>query len=221
MNNPPDAAMNLADERKSYLRAQLRREDLHADPLAQFRRWMDEAVAEGVVEPTAMSLATAGRDGRPRVRTVLLKGVNEGGFVFYTNFGSRKGRHLTENPAASLLLPWLALERQVIVSGPVENVDDDEARAYFHSRPRGSQLAAWASRQSDVLTSRAALDAALNEVQARFGADGEVPLPSFWGGYRVRPEAIEFWQGRADRTHDRFEYTRGPGGSWRIDRLSP
>ena len=213
--------MNLADERKNYLRGQLRRADLQADPIVQFRQWMDEAVAAGVVEPTAMSLATSGKDGRPRVRTVLLKGATEEGFTFYTNFGSRKGRQLAENPTACLLLPWLALERQVIVTGATEKVGEDEARAYFHSRPRGSQFAAWASNQSDILTSREALDAALMDVRARFGTEGEVPLPPFWGGYRVRPETIEFWQGRADRTHDRFEYTRQPGNAWRIDRLSP
>ena len=213
--------MNLADERKNYLRGQLRREDLQADPLTQFHRWMDDAVAARVVEPTAMSLATADRHGRPRVRTVLLKGVTGDGFVFYTNFGSRKGRDLAANAVASLLLPWLALERQVIVTGAVEKVDEDEAREYFHSRPRGSQLAAWASNQSDVLVSRETLDASLAAVRERFGENSEVPLPPFWGGYRVRPETVEFWQGRADRTHDRFEYTRRADGSWQIDRLSP
>lgn len=213
--------MDLADVRKNYLRGQLRRAELAAEPIAQFQRWMDEAIAAGVVEPTAMSLATVGRDARPRVRTVLLKGADERGFTFYTNFGSRKGRQLAENPVASLLLPWLALERQVLVTGAVEKVGEQEASEYFHSRPRGSQFAAWASSQSDVLTSRATLDAALEEVHERFGETGEVPLPQFWGGYRVRPDTIEFWQGRADRTHDRFEYTRQEDGAWRIERLSP
>ncbi len=213
--------MNLADERKSYLRGQLHREDLRADPLTQFHQWMDDAVNARVVEPTAMSLATADRQGRPRVRTVLLKGATEAGFVFYTNFGSRKGRDLADNATASLLLPWLALERQVIVTGAVEKVGEDQTREYFHSRPRGSQLAAWASNQSDVLVSRDALDASLAAVRERFGESGEVPLPPFWGGYRVRPDTVEFWQGRADRTHDRFEYTRRADGLWQIDRLSP
>ena len=213
--------MNLADARKNYLRGQLRRQDLEADPLAQFHRWMDDAVAAGVIEPTAMSLATAGHDGLPRVRTVLLKDVSERGFVFYTNFESRKGRQLAYNPMASLLLPWLALERQVIVTGPVEKVGEEEARDYFHSRPRGSQFAAWASNQSDVITSREVLDASLAEIRQRFGNGSEVPLPPFWGGYRVRLGTIEFWQGRADRTHDRFEYTRQVDGAWCIDRLSP
>ena len=213
--------MNLADERKNYLRGQLRREDLQKDPLTQFHQWMDDAVAARVVEPTAMSLATADRHGHPRVRTVLLKGATGAGFVFYTNFGSRKGRDLADNAVASLLLPWLALERQVIVTGAVEKVGEDESREYFHSRPRGSQLAAWASNQSDVLTSREVLDTSLAAVRERFGESDEIPLPLFWGGYRVRPETVEFWQGRADRTHDRFEYTRRADGSWRIDRLSP
>ena len=213
--------MNLADERKNYLRGQLRREDLQTNPLTQFHQWMEDAVAARVVEPTAMSLATADCHGRPRVRTVLLKEATEAGFVFYTNFGSRKGRDLADNAVASLLLPWLALERQVIVTGSVEKVGEEQAREYFHSRPRGSQLAAWASNQSDVLVSRETLDASLAAVRERFGESGEVPLPPFWGGYRVRMDAIEFWQGRADRTHDRFEYTRQADDSWQIDRLSP
>ena len=215
-------AMNLADERKNYLRGQLRRADLDADPVRQFERWMRDAHEANVVEPTALSLATTGGDGRPRVRTVLLKGLDTRGFVFFTNFGSRKGRQLGENPQASLLFPWLALERQVLVTGPVARVDDEETRAYFHSRPRESQLAAWASQQSDLVTSRAALDAGLEEVRQRFGpTEGQVPVPPFWGGYRVRPDTVEFWQGRANRMHDRFEYTRQPDGSWQITRLSP
>ena len=214
-------AMDLADVRKSYERGELRRAELAADPIVQFQRWMDEAMAANVVEPTAMSLASTGRDQKPRVRTVLLKRADARGFVFYTNFDSRKGRQLADNPVASLLLPWLALERQVIVSGPVENVGEQEATEYFRSRPRGSQFAAWASRQSDILTSRGALDDALAAVKQRFGETGDVPLPPFWGGYRVRPETIEFWQGRADRTHDRFEYVKQADGSWRIERLSP
>ena len=214
--------MNLADERKNYLRGQLRRADLEADPVRQFQRWMQEAHDANVVEPTAMSLGTAGGDGVPRVRTVLLKGLDERGFVFYTNFGSRKGRQLGENPRASLLFPWLALERQVLVTGAVARVDDAETVAYFHSRPRESQLAAWASQQSDVVTSRDALDAGLEELRQRFGpTDGEVPVPPFWGGFRVRPATVEFWQGRANRMHDRFEYARQPEGGWTIARLSP
>ncbi len=213
--------MDLADIRINYLRGQLRREDLRADPIAQFNLWMDDALAAGVVEPTAMSLATAGQDGRPRVRTVLLKGVSEAGFVFYTNFESRKGRALRENPVASLLFPWLVLERQVLIGGPVERVGDDEAARYFATRPRESRLAAWTSGQSEPVASREALESDLARVRERFGAEeGEVPLPPFWGGYRVRPETVEFWQGRANRLHDRFEYTRTAGG-WTLERLAP
>lgn len=214
--------MNLADERKNYLRGRLRRADLQADPVRQFEHWMQEAHEANVVEPTALSLATTGGDGRPRVRTVLLKGLDARGFVFFTNFGSRKGRQLGENPQACLLFPWLALERQVLVTGPVAHVDGEETRAYFQSRPRESQLAAWASQQSDIVTSRAALDAGWEEIHRRFGPDeGQVPVPPFWGGYRVCPDTVEFWQGRANRMHDRFEYTRQPDGSWTIERLSP
>ncbi len=215
--------MNLADIRKSYERGELHRADLSPDPLVQFDRWMQEATEAKVVEPTAMSLATAGHDGVPRVRTVLLKGLSEAGFVFYTNFESRKGHTLVENPVASLLFPWLALERQVLVTGQVERVDDGEAARYFASRPRESRLGAWTSGQSQPVESRAALDEELARVKERFGAEeGEVPLPPFWGGFRVRPATVEFWQGRANRLHDRFEYTRGAAGNgWTIQRLSP
>lgn len=214
--------MNLADVRKSYERGQLRRADLSDDPFAQFDRWMQEATEAKVVEPTAMSLATAGRDGVPRARTVLLKGVSEAGFVFYTNFESRKGHALVENPTASLLFPWLALERQVMITGRVERVGDQEAARYFASRPRDSRLGAWTSGQSKPVASREALEEELARVKERFGAEeGEVPLPPFWGGFRVRPETVEFWQGRANRLHDRFEYIRRAEGGWTIQRLSP
>ena len=215
--------LNLADIRINYLRGQLRRADLRADPIEQFNRWMEEATASGVVEPTAMSLATAGRDGVPRVRTVLLKGLTEAGFVFYSNFESRKGRSLEENPLASLLFPWLAMERQVLATGRVERVGHDEAARYFNSRPRESRLAAWTSGQSQPVATREALEADLERVRERFGAEeGEVPLPPFWGGYRVNPLTIEFWQGRANRLHDRFEYTRASEtGGWKLERLSP
>lgn len=213
--------MNLADERRNYLRGELHRADLRPDPVDQFNLWLEEANAAGVIEPTALSLATVGRDGRPRVRTVLLKGLAAEGFVFFTNFESRKGHQLGENPQASLLFPWLALERQIIVTGPVEHVSEEESRAYFDSRPRESRLAAWASDQSTVIATRDALDAGLAAVRARYGEAGEVPLPPFWGGYRVRPATVEFWQGRANRLHDRFEYTRQADGTWTVDRLSP
>ena len=213
--------MNLADERRNYLRGELHRADLRANPIEQFNLWLEEANKSGVIEPTALSLATTGRDGHPRVRTVLLKGLTEAGFVFFTNFESRKGHQLGENPQASMLFPWLALERQIIVTGPVEPVGEEASLVYFNSRPRESRLAAWASRQSDVVVSRADLDANLATIQAEYGEDGAVPLPPFWGGYRVRPATIEFWQGRANRMHDRFEYTRQVDGTWTITRLSP
>jgi pyridoxamine 5'-phosphate oxidase len=167
-----------------------------------------------------MSLATAGADGHPLLRTVLLKGLDARGFVFFTNLESRKARQLAENPHASLLFPWLLLERQVIVTGPVEKLSTAEVLKYFLSRPRDSQLAAWASAQSTVIASRKVLEMEWARMKARFGA-GEVPLPSFWGGFRVKPETIEFWQGRQSRLHDRFEYKRQQDGAWRLDRLAP
>ena len=214
--------MNLADIRTNYTQGELRRVDLLADPIAQFNRCRDDAVAAGVGEPTAMSLATVGHGGVPRARTVLLKGLSDAGFVFYTNFESRKGRALEENPVASLLFPWLAMERQVLVTGRVEKAGDDEAARYFASRPRESRLGAWTSGQSQPVPSREALETELARVRERFGAEeGEVPLPPFWGGFRVRPETVEFWQGRANRLHDRFEYTRMSAGGWNLERLAP
>ena len=224
--------MNLADIRQSYERGELRRADLLPDPFAQFDRWMADATAAGVVEPTAMSLATGGADGVPRVRTVLLKGLDARGFVFYTNRESRKGRALTGKDArASLLFPWLALERQVLVAGTVSRVSDEEAGRYFASRPYDSRLSAWASSQSHAVGSRGELEEEFAGLRARFaapdGGEGEVPLPPFWGGFRVRPETVEFWQGRPNRLHDRFEYTRLPdgdgngNGGWKIERLAP
>ncbi len=212
--------MNPADIRTDYRRSSLRRVDLHADPVAQFGQWFAQAVEAQILEPTAMSLATVDAGGQPLVRTVLLKGVEAEGFIFYTNLGSRKAEALAHNARVSLLFPWLGLERQVIVCGVVEPVSREAAQAYFASRPRESQLAAWASHQSAPVASRAALDASLEEVKARFGED-EVPLPPFWGGYRVRPESVEFWQGGASRMHDRFLYTRTPEGAWSVERLCP
>jgi pyridoxamine 5'-phosphate oxidase len=220
MAKAASSSMHLADIRNAYRRGQLHRDDLREDPIEQFNRWLKEACDSGVVEPTAMSLATTGADGRPLVRTVLLKGLDARGFVFFTNMESRKARQLAENPNAALLFPWLMLERQVIVTGPVERLSTTEVLKYFLTRPRDSQLAAWASRQSSVIASRKLLEMEWARMKAKFGA-GEVPLPSFWGGYRVKPQSIEFWQGRESRLHDRFQYTLQTGGVWQLDRLAP
>ena len=212
--------MNIADIRTDYRRGKLSREELKADPIEQFNLWLEDACKSGVVEPTGMSLATAGKDGRTMVRTVLLKDVDARGFVFFTNLESRKARQISENPNASLLFPWLALERQVIVAGPVERLSTTETLKYFVTRPRENQLAAWASRQSRAISSRKLLEMEWERIRQKFSA-GEVPLPSFWGGYRVKPDTIEFWQGRPSRLHDRFEYARQPDGLWTIERLAP
>jgi len=212
--------MNLADVRSEYRKGKLRREDLKPDPIDMFNVWLDQAIEAGVIEPTGMSLATAWADGRPLLRTVLLKGLDARGFVFFTNLESRKAQQLEENPAVSLLFPWLVMERQVIVTGRVEKIPTLESLKYFMSRPRESQLAAWASRQSKAISSRKLLEMEWSKIKEKFGA-GKVPLPSFWGGYRVKPETIEFWQGGPHRLHDRFEYTAQADGTWVIERLSP
>ena len=212
--------MNLADIRNEYLRARLTRADLKPDPIDQFNVWLDDAIKAGVIEPTGMSLATVGNDGQPLLRTVLLKGLDARGFVFFTNLESRKARQISENPAVSLLFPWLALERQVIVTGRAVTIPTLESLKYFMTRPRESQLAAWASRQSAAISSRKVLEMEWAKIKEKFGA-GKVPLPSFWGGYRVKPETIEFWQGGPSRLHDRFEYRRQADESWVVERLAP
>lgn len=193
--------------------------DLDPDPFKQFDTWFQQALGAGLTEPTAMTLATASRDGRPSARTVLLKGFDPRGFIFYTNHGSRKARELEENPHAALVLHWAPLERQVCITGTVSRASRDEAEAYFRTRPRASQLGAWASRQSEVVESREELERQMAELEARF-RDREVPLPPFWGGFRLAPQTLEFWQGRAGRLHDRLRYRRD-GGRWVIERLSP
>jgi pyridoxamine 5'-phosphate oxidase len=211
--------MNI-EPRSEYTRGELDRESLKASPFDQFALWFQQAIDAKVVEPNAMSLATAGADHHPLVRTVLLKSYDERGFVFFTNFESRKARHIADNPNVSLLFPWLALERQVIICGVAEKISPSETLAYFLTRPRGSQLGAWVSAQSSVITTRTLLEEKWEEMKRKFG-EGQAPLPSFWGGYRVAPRAIEFWQGRPSRLHDRFLYTRQPDASWNIDRLAP
>ncbi|HEY3861829.1 MAG TPA: pyridoxamine 5'-phosphate oxidase [Verrucomicrobiae bacterium] len=208
------------ETRSEYSRGALDRAGLKPSPWDQFALWFKEAAEARVIEPNAMSLATTGADHRPLVRTVLLKNFDERGFVFFTNLNSRKSRQIGENANAALLFPWLAMERQVIVSGSTGRVSAEETLAYFSTRPRGSQLGAWASPQSSVIATRAALEEKLEELTRQFGK-GPVPVPPFWGGYRVAPREIEFWQGRPSRLHDRFLYVRQPDGSWNIDRLAP
>lgn len=212
---------SLADLRKDYSLAGLLEKDLAKDPFRQFEKWFQEAEAAKVVEPNAMTLSTVGSDGRPSSRTVLLKGLDGRGFVFYSNYESRKGRELANIPRATLLFPWLALERQVIVEGAVTRVSREESEAYFHSRPRASQLGAWVSQQSSVITGRAVLEDAMKALEQKY-AGKEVPLPPAWGGYRVTPETVEFWQGRRSRLHDRLRYRRdGKDGAWTVERLAP
>ena len=212
-------ARNVADLRKEYTRAGLQEPDVDPDPVEQFRRWFDEALAANLREPNAMTVATATPDGRPSARVVLLKGFDERGFVFYTNYEGRKGRELEENPYAALLFYWGELERQVRIEGPVSRVSGEDSDAYYASRPRGSRLGALASEQSRVVGSREVLEGRIGSLEAEYeGSD--VPRPAFWGGYRVEPGVVEFWQGRENRLHDRIVYRRGDG-DWRIERLQP
>lgn len=209
--------------RKEYQRDRLRKANAAADPFVQFGVWLQDATESSLHEPNAMTLATASAEGFPSARLVLLKGVDERGFVFFTNYDSRKGRELAENPVASLVFWWDILERQVRIEGRVERLPDKESDDYYDSRPLGSRLGAWASAQSSVIDSREVLEARLAELQKRYAReeDGTPSRPPFWGGYRVVPSAIEFWQGGPNRLHDRLRYTRGDDGAWEIARLSP
>ncbi len=211
---------SIADLRREYTLAGLRRADLDADPMAQFSKWFEQAVASGLTEPNAMTLATADKHGRPSARIVLLKNVEADGFTFFTNYDSRKGRDLAENPIASLAIFWAELERQVCIAGSVAKVSREVSEKYFNSRPKGSRLAAWVSIQGEVIANRAVLENKLAELTAKYPGDA-VPLPPYWGGYCLTPMRIEFWQGRPNRLHDRFQYLREPRKGWRIDRLSP
>jgi len=208
------------DLRARWMAHGLSRNELNPDPFQQFELWFRQAIDSGIAEPNAMTLATVDAGGQPWVRTVLLKLYDTQGFVFFTNYESDKARQIEVNPRAALLFPWVALGRQVKISGTAGRIATSESLKYFASRPRGSQIGAWASPQSRVISSRSLLDAKVDEMKRKF-ARGEVPLPSFWGGYRVVPDSIEFWQARESRLHDRFVYTRQNDGHWQIERRAP
>ncbi len=212
--------LDIAALRQDYKARGLRRADLDLDAIKQFAKWFGEAAAAEIRDVNAMSLATATTDGIPSARIVLLKAIDERGFTFYTNYTSAKARELEQNPRASLNLFWVQLERQIRINGGVEKTSREESEEYFHSRPIGSQLGAWASEQSEVILNRETLEAKLTEATDRFGGN-VIPLPAHWGGYRLIPATIEFWQGRTNRLHDRFRYTRQADSAWLIERLSP
>jgi pyridoxamine 5'-phosphate oxidase len=209
----------LADIRKTYAVGALNESDVLANPIEQFKGWLAEAMKAEMLEPTAMTLATTDKEGKPSARTVLLKGVDERGFVFYSNYESRKAKNISENPYAALLFFWDKLERQVRIEGEISKVSKEQSEIYFKSRPHGSQLGAWVSQQSEVIASRAVLEEKMLELENKY-TEGNVPLPEFWGGYVLVPEAIEFWQGRPSRLHDRLRYSKVSDG-WKIERLSP
>jgi pyridoxamine 5'-phosphate oxidase len=212
--------MSIADLRRDYAQARLDEREVDADPIAQFGKWFAEAQNAELLEPNAMTLATATPDGVPSARLVLLKSFDDRGFTFFTDYRSQKGCELEANPRAALAFFWGELERQVRIAGSVTKLSREETEQYYRSRPRGSRLGAWTSHQSAVIPSREALEQRLREVTARF-PDGEIPLPPHWGGFLVRPDTIEFWQGRPSRLHDRIRYSRGQGDAWRVERLSP
>ena len=211
--------MDLTFIRQGYEDKGLDKEDLNADPIIQFESWFKEAKKSEPI-PTAMSLSTVNYNGEPTLRTVLLKLFDKKGFVFFTNYKSRKADHITDNPNVAVLFNWVALERQVSITGVAEKIKTKESKKYFKSRPRGSQLGAWVSDQSSVLSSRGILELKLEEMKRKF-SDGEIPLPDFWGGYRIIPKTFEFWQGRPNRLHDRFIYSKISNEIWEINRIAP
>jgi pyridoxamine 5'-phosphate oxidase len=235
--------MSIADLRREYSLGGMRRQDLEPNPIAQFEKWFDQAIgaraggrwrrffiklyktvfllsSTGPIDANAMVLATVDAEGRPSARVVLLKGVDQRGFIFFTNYESRKGQELASNRHAALVFYWADQERQVCIAGTVSKLPDQESEAYFRSRPRGSQLAAWASNQTSVVADREVLDHNWKDVETRFAA-GQVPKPPYWGGYLLSPHRLEFWQGRPNRLHDRFRYTRQGDDRWQIERLAP
>jgi pyridoxamine 5'-phosphate oxidase len=214
--------MSLADIRREYTSGGLRRADLDANPVAQFQKWFaqaETALAKNQLDVNAATLATADKNGIPSARVVLLKGVDERGFTFFTNYDSRKGRELAENPNAALVFYWQELEKQICIAGSVGKTSRADSEKYFKSRPRGSQLAAWTSNQSEIISNRAALETKWHELEKKFPND--IPLPPNWGGFVLSPKRIEFWQGRPSRLHDRFSYTRQVDNSWKLERLAP
>jgi len=211
--------MDISDYRREYTQTGLSRKTLLTSPISQFELWFKQACEVDIVDANAMTLATVSATGQPSVRTVLLKTFDQTGFIFFTNYNSQKAQQIAENPQVALLFPWTELERQIEITGYAEKISTAESRAYFSSRPKGSQLGAWVSRQSDVIQSRYVLEQQWQTMQQKF-QQGKIPFPDFWGGYRVVPEKIEFWQGRVNRLHDRFEYRRNKD-DWTVERLAP
>jgi pyridoxamine 5'-phosphate oxidase len=212
--------VTIEERRKDHSLLTLREEDLDPDPIRQFQLWLDEAMRSVIPEVNAMALATATPDGRPSVRMVLLRGIDERGFSFFTNYESRKAREMEANPHAAMVFFWHELERQVRIEGRIERTSDEESDRYFQGRPSGSKLGAWSSPQSQVIAGRDQLEARFRELEDRY-PDGSIPRPVNWGGYRLIPDAVEFWQGRPNRLHDRLRYQRRDGGEWLIERLAP
>jgi len=212
--------MDLADLRRNYTRGGLSKAEAAAEPVAQFRIWFEQALTAGLNEPNAMALATVNDEGVPSQRNVLLKAYDQRGFVFYTNYESAKARDIAKNPNVCLLFSWLELERQIKIQGQAEKISTAESLKYFASRPIGSRLGAWVSQQSSIISSRKLLEMKWDEMKRKFSS-GEVPLPSFWGGYRVQPKVVEFWQGRENRLHDRLQYSLTDEGEWMLERLAP